>query len=78
MYFKPEIRSQGFAKKILEMAFEFAREQHFSMCYLETTASLWQAVKLYEKIGFKHLAVPRGNTGHSHACEIWMLKDLKN
>lgn len=74
MYFLAEIRGLGFAKKILEHAFEFAKANGFQSCYLETTKSLWQAVKLYEKVGFQHLQKPKGNTGHSHACEIWMEK----
>ena len=77
MYFDPILRQQGFAKKILEKAFEFAHSQNISNIYLETTESLWQAVKLYEKLGFKHLEQPKGNTGHSQACEIWMLKTLE-
>lgn len=76
MYFLPELRGHGFATKILEKCFEFARKNQFQACYLETTASLGQAIKLYEKIGFKHLDTPKGNTGHSQACEIWMLKNL--
>ena len=76
MYFHTSIRGQGFAQQLLQLAFDFARQQNFSQCYLETTQSLWQAVKLYEKLGFEHLDTPRGNTGHSHACEIWMLKNL--
>ncbi|WP_404798981.1 GNAT family N-acetyltransferase [Acinetobacter thermotolerans] len=76
MYFLPAIRQHGFAKKILNVAFDFARQQNFKRIYLETTKSLWQAVKLYEKLGFKHLDQPEGNTGHSEACEIWMLKTL--
>ncbi|ANF81838.1 acetyltransferase [Acinetobacter sp. NCu2D-2] len=76
MYFLPEIRQQGFAKKILHLAFEFAQEQKIHQIYLETTKSLWQAVKLYEKLGFIHLDKPMGNTGHSQACEIWMLKSI--
>lgn len=76
MYFLPIIRRYGFAKQILNLAFDFAREQNFKRIYLETTASLWQAVKLYEKLGFEHLDHPEGNTGHSAACEIWMLKTL--
>ena len=76
MYFLPELRGLGFAKVLLDAAFEFAQQQSFQACYLETTASLWQAVKLYEKLGFVHLDTPRGNTGHSQACEIWMLKSL--
>jgi putative acetyltransferase len=74
MYFLPELRGLGFAKKILEQCFEFAQHHGFQACYLETTENLWQAVKLYEKLGFEHLPAPKGNTGHSHACEVWMLK----
>lgn len=74
MYFLPEIRGLGFAKRILAHAFEFAKINDFQRCYLETTKSLWQAVKLYEKVGFQHLHSPKGNTGHSQACEIWMEK----
>ena len=76
MYFLPELRGLGFAKKILEKCFEFAQQQGFQSCYLETTQNLWQAIKLYEKLGFKHLSQPKGNTGHSHVCEVWMLKTL--
>lgn len=76
MYFSSEIRGQGFAKKILELAFEFSKQHGYKACYLETTKKLWQAVKLYEKLGFQYLSAPKGNTGHSHACEIWMLKSL--
>ncbi len=76
MYFLPEIRGNGFAQKILENAFDFAQQRGFKSCYLETTSALWQAVKLYEKLGFQHLKAPKGNTGHSHACEIWMEKIL--
>ncbi|WP_353144253.1 GNAT family N-acetyltransferase [Acinetobacter pragensis] len=76
MYFDHAIRGHGFAKQILSLAFEFAKQQQFKLCYLETTASLWQAVKLYEKLGFEHLDAPKGHTGHSHACEIWMQKQL--
>lgn len=76
MYFLNDIRGLGFAKQILAHAFTFAKQHYFNSCYLKTTASLWQAVKLYEKLGFEHLHVPKGNTSHSHACEIWMLKHI--
>lgn len=76
MYFRPELRGLGFAKQILKQAFVFARQLGYQSCYLETTDRLWQAVKLYEAMGFEHLSSPKGNTGHSHACEIWMLKSL--
>lgn len=76
MYFLEEIRGYGFAKQIIEQCISFAKSNGFSSIYLETTEQLWQAVKLYEKLGFKHLEHPKGNTGHSHACEIRMEKIL--
>ena len=74
MYFLPCVRGYGLAAEILQRAFDFATQQGFTQCYLETTASLAQAVRLYEKMGFEHLQQPLGATGHSHACEIWMAK----
>jgi len=76
MYFEPVVRGNGKAKLLMQLCFEFALQQGFNDCYLETTASLYQAVKLYEKLGFQHLNQPKGSTGHSNSCEIWMLKSL--
>ncbi|WP_130804751.1 GNAT family N-acetyltransferase [Acinetobacter ihumii] len=78
MYLLPTLRGHGFAKKLLQQCFEFAKAQGFNACYLETTSALKEAVGLYEKLGFQHLNQPRGQTGHSQACEIWMLKNLEN
>ncbi|KIO38210.1 acetyltransferase [Shewanella sp. cp20] len=75
MYFDPKLRGKGFAKRMALQAFEFARAQGFSQCYLETTACLSEAINLYEKLGFEHLDAPLGNTGHD-ACEIPMLLKL--
>ena len=75
MYFMPEIRGKGLAKRVALMALDFARETGYQSCYLETTAVLNEAVKLYEKLGFVHLSTPLGNTGHD-ACEMPMLLDL--
>lgn len=76
MYFLPQLRGFGFAQQLLEKCITFAQENHFISCYLETTQTLWQAIKLYEKLGFEHLSTPQGNTGHSQACEVWMMKTL--
>jgi len=75
MYFLPILRGQGLAKKLALQAMDFAREQGFGRCYLETTASLTQAVALYERLGFEHISGPLGNTGHVD-CEVTMLKML--
>lgn len=74
MYFLPQVRGKGLAKKISTLAFEFAKQQGFKQVYLETTAVLVEALALYQKLGFepcKHL----GKTGHD-ACEIAMLRSL--
>ncbi|AKA39086.1 GNAT family N-acetyltransferase [Yersinia ruckeri] len=75
MYFLPILRGQGLAKRLALQALEFARQQDFTRCYLETTASLTRAVALYEKLGFEHIDGPMGTTGHVD-CEVTMLKVL--
>ncbi|OEE60586.1 GNAT family N-acetyltransferase [Enterovibrio norvegicus FF-33] len=73
MYFRPELRGKGFARRIAAMAMKFAREKGYTGCYLETTACLKEAIHLYESLGFKHLDKPLGKTGHGD-CEVVMLK----
>ncbi|ABZ75396.1 transcriptional regulator, MarR family with acetyltransferase activity [Shewanella halifaxensis HAW-EB4] len=75
MYFLPEVRGKGFAKRLALQAIRYANVQGYTSCYLETTANLIEAIKLYESLGFKHLDGPIGNTGHD-ACEITMLRPL--
>ncbi|GIU21753.1 bifunctional helix-turn-helix transcriptional regulator/GNAT family N-acetyltransferase [Shewanella schlegeliana] len=77
MYFLPEVRGKGFAKRLALQGLRFASEQGFDSCYLETTANLIEAIRLYESLEFKHLDSPLGNTGHD-ACEIAMLRSLSN
>ncbi|MEI9534470.1 GNAT family N-acetyltransferase [Moellerella wisconsensis] len=73
IYLSSVVRGQGVAKKIVLMSLEFARQQGYQRCYLETTAQLQAAIKLYEKLGFETIDAPLGNTGHGD-CEIRMLK----
>jgi len=75
MYFLPEARGKGFAKKLAMLAMDHAREHGFTRCYLETTAFLKEAIALYERLGFEHIAEPLGCTGHVD-CEVRMLKTL--
>ncbi|ABV86096.1 bifunctional helix-turn-helix transcriptional regulator/GNAT family N-acetyltransferase [Shewanella pealeana] len=75
MYFLPRVRGKGFAKRLALQGLRFASEQGYESCYLETTANLIEAIKLYESLGFEHLDAPLGDTGHD-ACEITMLKSL--
>ena len=75
MYFLPSVRGQGLAKKLALVALDYARNQGFTRCYLETTAFLKEAIGLYEHLGFEHNDAPLGCTGHVD-CEVRMLKTL--
>lgn len=75
MYFMPAVRGLGLARELAMQAMNFARERGFKRCYLETTASLTRAVRLYEHLGFEHIPGPMGCTGHVD-CEVTMLKTL--
>lgn len=75
MYFMASLRGRGMAYELAQRALNFAREQGFGRCYLETTATLTRAIALYEKLGFVHIDGPMGNTGHGD-CEVRMLKPL--
>ena len=75
MYFAPEIRGTGYAEKIINQCLEFASQQGFEICYLETLSFMTIAQKLYKRMGFEHIDGPMGNTGHN-SCEVWMTKKL--
>jgi putative acetyltransferase len=76
MYLLPESRGFGLGEKLLQRCLAEAREAGFKSCYLETTSKMIQAQSLYQKMGFKPLRGPRGNTGHC-ACDRWYEMDLK-
>ncbi|HHF2887128.1 bifunctional helix-turn-helix transcriptional regulator/GNAT family N-acetyltransferase [Vibrio diabolicus] len=75
IYFLPQTRGHGLAKRIVALSLQLAKQFGYQQCYLETTECLREAVGLYEKLGFEHLDAPLGQTGHD-ACEVVMLKML--
>ncbi|ELU50564.1 bifunctional helix-turn-helix transcriptional regulator/GNAT family N-acetyltransferase [Vibrio campbellii] len=75
MYFLPQTRGHGLAKRIVALSLQLAKQFGYQQCYLETTECLREAVGLYEKLGFEHLDAPLGQTGHD-ACEVVMLKTM--
>jgi putative acetyltransferase len=77
MYFLPEARGKGFGFEMMQICLNFAQQAGFKKCYLETMHNMHEAQKLYQKVGFKYISKPLGNTGH-HACPVWMLKNLSN
>lgn len=75
MYFAPEIRGLGLAEQIIIKCLDFAKEQGFEKCYLETLPFMKAAQKVYAKVGFTYLCEPMGGTGHT-SCDVWMIKEL--
>jgi len=77
MYFKKEIRGQGWGEHILNLALGKAGDFGFQECYLETMPYMKAAQALYQRLGFRYLEAPMGNTGHT-VCSVWMSKPMIN
>jgi putative acetyltransferase len=75
MYFLPAGRGKGFGKQVLLQCLKAARNIGFEFCYLETFNTMQDAMRLYEKAGFKKIPGPLGNTGH-FACDTFYLIEL--
>lgn len=75
MYLLPEVRGIGLGKKIIAECIRFAKQTGYRNIYIETMPELSQAMKTYEKFGFRYLNGPLGDTGH-FGCELWMLLQL--
>ncbi|UZO82673.1 GNAT family N-acetyltransferase [Aquimarina sp. ERC-38] len=75
MYFLPELRGKGIGSRMMETCLDYAKQQKFEKCYLETMPTMTEARKLYKRTGFTDITGPMGNTGH-YNCQAWMLKTL--
>ena len=76
MYFLPSIRGKGLGNQMIEKCLDFALDNKFKYCYIETLPYMKAAQKLYLKKGFSYIEGPIGNTGHT-SCNVWLLKKLK-
>ena len=72
MYLLPEARGLGLGRLLIEKCLQFAKEAGYKNVYLETMPESKNALKVYEKMGFKYLPGPMGNSGH-FGCELWMM-----
>lgn len=75
LYLAPAARGTGLGKQLMEHCCELAKELGYTEVYLETLPELHIAVGLYERMGFRYLDRPYGNSGH-FACDLWMVKEL--
>jgi putative acetyltransferase len=71
-----EARGTGLGKQLMEKSMNWAKNHGYTQVYLESMPELTKAVSIYEKVGFKSLDGPLGNSGHC-GCDIWMLKSYK-
>jgi putative acetyltransferase len=70
-YVTPSARGRGIGKKLIEKSIDSAKELGYKELYLESMPQFSNALNLYERLGFKILKKPLGNSGHT-ACSIWM------
>ena len=75
LYVAKEARGTGLGKELMEKSMSWAKLNGYTQVYLESMPELTKAVSIYEKVGFKSLDGPLGNSGHC-GCDIWMLKEL--
>ncbi len=75
MYFLQDGRGKGLGQQVLSYCLDAAKELGYKTCYLETFNTMHQAMKLYERNGFKKINGPCGSTGH-FACDIFYEKKL--
>ncbi len=74
-YLAKEARGRGVGRRLMEKCILSAREMGYRELYLESMPQFSRAVRIYEKLGFRELSKPLGNSGHT-TCSIWMLLDL--
>jgi putative acetyltransferase len=75
LYARSSVRGEGWGTKLMLHSIESAKAMGYRQLYLESMPELNKAIGLYERLGFKALQGPMGNSGH-YACNIWMLLAL--
>ncbi len=75
MYFLKSARGLGIGSEMLRRCLEAARASGFRYCYLETLSGMNDAIRLYERHGFRRIGAPRGRTGHG-GCDTYYLLEL--
>ena len=74
-YLAESERGRGTGRQLMELCIDSAREMAYEKLYLESMPHFSKAVRIYEKLGFRKLTEPMGNSGHT-TCNIWMLLNL--
>jgi putative acetyltransferase len=75
MYFTKEARGKGVGRLLMEKCLDSATQLKYQNIYLETMDNMYEAQKLYKKVGFELIEAPLGDTGH-FSCPVQMIKTL--
>lgn len=75
VYLQPAARGTGLGRRLIAQCLAWAHDAGLAQVYLETLPELTQAVPLYERLGFRYLPGPLGQSGHFD-CTIWMLREV--
>lgn len=73
----PDFRNKGIASKLLKLTEEFAFNEKLSFITLEVRESNYNAIKLYEKNGFKEVGRRKNYYSDNRETAILMTKTLK-
>lgn len=75
MYFRREARGLGLGRALLDLLLADMQAAGYQRCYLETTATMQAAQRLYRAAGFVPQGSAEGATGH-HGCELFYARAL--
>jgi putative acetyltransferase len=68
----PGHQGKGIGRRLLIAAIETARGLHAHRLYLETNHALTPAIRLYESVGFRHLAPSQVTASHYDRADVYM------
>jgi GNAT superfamily N-acetyltransferase len=72
MYLRPSARGRGFGSMLVDLCIQEARERGFGRIQLETAEALTDAMRLYERRGFRSTGTPGDELG----CGVEYVLDL--
>tara|TARA_B100001093_G_scaffold520430_1_gene615825 strand:+ start:7235 stop:7717 length:483 start_codon:yes stop_codon:yes gene_type:complete len=75
MYFYPQTRGKGMGALMMKRVLEEAKNDAYSLCYIETMPQMQTAQRLYKNFGFEYIDEPIGETGHP-SCSVFMTLNL--
>ena len=76
LYIDRHYRNRGIGIELMKACEKVACDLGYTQLYLETLPELERACSLYERMGYKKLKQPLGQSGH-FACSLWMLKRIE-